>query len=196
MSIFGVLYVLFIYALVHGAVFNVLRKSFNVSCLFAHVCTIALILVSIILVPLLIIIIRILVIAPIEDALYARTYFAEKVPIERVLESKRWHSMFTDEFMGFACTYAIVETQEEYLDHKANAREDYLVWREAMIKIPDREIGKAMGYCFEEWGPANRSLVHKALKDPETYYHQHHSDEIVEFYSEKYNVAGWIRYGD
>lgn len=133
----------------------------------------------------------------IADVKYARSFWGDKVGVEKVIASKRWHTLFLDDW--FACTYAVVAIDEA---SAARIREEgpdavigHLDWRPTPAPKPaDRGENYIDSFeCADETGGL-RERVEAALGAPGSWYFL--ELEAAYLLAPEARLAAKFRYGD
>ena len=132
----------------------------------------------------------------VDDARYARSYWGEKVVIDEVLASKRWHSLWRGEFGGLACTYAVVTFDAATAENLNAIGPDAILdldWRPT--PAPPERGGNFID-SFDCAGEAGglRERVEKALAVPGSWYFL--ELEAAYLLSPNDRLAAKFRYGD
>ncbi len=130
---------------------------------------------------------------------YAEQVFADLVPYDDVLASKKWHGIGDE---PRACTYAIVSLRSDAgFDPPTAEQADWrLVFAGDWKPTPDKSLDDAVRdpatVCRDEWSEeTGKRLIH-ALKAPGSWYWRDGMRETIYIYSQPEHLAARIRWGD
>lgn len=134
---------------------------------------------------------------------YAEQVFAELVPIDRVLASRRYHHWGPD-WPNWDCTFAVVElatdAPELPVTSDKNATNWKLAFGGAWLETPaapfENDAFDAVDFCEANWPAEVRDRVALALAEPGSWYIRSRLGDVIFLYSKFHGLAARIRFGD
>jgi len=135
------------------------------------------------------------------DPGFARAYFTDLVPYERVLASRKWHRVGAQ---AWDCTYAVVDLAETAPDRPGSRTETAKGWQfrwgGAWQPTPAAALGDttrdALGYCGQYFSDDLNARLLAAISAPGSWYSRDRVGETLHLYSRPQGLAARIRYGD
>ncbi len=128
-----------------------------------------------------------------QNHVYTDDSFSGVVPYDEVLASRRWQPFFMENPLN--CTYAVVSLCKNAASQPPSGwPHESPNWVETPIVYPANSL-EIVSPCLDNFSPETRLRLETATKTAGSYYWRYDS-EVTYLYSQKENIAAYIRYGD
>lgn len=138
----------------------------------------------------------------VENPTYAKRYFEDLFPVERILASRRWHGPGAG---AFDCSYAIAELPADAapdpgVRHRHGPRAFHMGWGGDWQPTPAAPLGDTtrdtLGACAGYFTDDVNLRLARALAQPGSLYLRGPAGETVFIHAPGERIAARLRYGD